>query len=338
MASSFLFEHQDIVVCPECNGTFENADGGDNIQCSSCGRIFMLEDGIPYFYVPHQTDPSVKVTDTVRSFYEQVPFPNYELGDSIDTLRERAERGIYIPLLNDQIPDDAMVLEAGCGTGQLSNYLASRSSRSVFATDMTLNSLKLGHEFKERNDIGNLAFIQMNLFRPIFREESFDVVISNGVLHHTNDPYLGFQSISKLVKKNGYIIIGLYNKFGRVATNARRLMFRVLGTKFNLLDPRMRAGSLGDTRRHTWYKDQYENPHESTHSIGEVLQWFDRCGFEFVNGIPMTKPSQKFSKETQLFDASPPGNLAQRGLVQTRLMFSSIQSSGFFIMIGKRSA
>ena len=52
----------------------------------------------------------------------------------------------------------------------------------------------------------------MNLFRPVFKAETFDVVICSGVLHHTSDPLTGFQSISKLVKKGGYIIIGLYNK------------------------------------------------------------------------------------------------------------------------------
>ena len=259
----------------------------------------MWEDGIPQLYVPHQPESPTNVTETVRSFYEQTPFPNYEDGDSIDTLRQRAERGIYATLLERQIPDDAMVLEAGCGTGQFSNYLASRGTRAIFATDITLNSLKLGHEFKERNQLENLAFLQMNLFRPMFREESFDVVISNGVLHHTNNPYLGFKSISKLVKTNGYIIIGLYNKFGRMATNVRRVLFRMFGpANLKFLDYRIRSGSLGDTRRDTWYADQYQHPRESSHSIGEVLEWFDNCGFAFVNSVPMSKPSQKFSRDT----------------------------------------
>ena len=66
---------------------------------------------------------------------------------------------------------------------------------------MTLNSLKLGEKFRQENKIKNLKFVQMNLFKPVFKEEMFDVVICNGVLHHTSDPLLGFESISKTSKK-----------------------------------------------------------------------------------------------------------------------------------------
>ena len=52
----------------------------------------------------------------------------------------------------------------------------------------------------------------MNLFKPCFQENTFDVVISNGCLHHTSNPKKAFSSISKLAKSGGYIVIGLYHK------------------------------------------------------------------------------------------------------------------------------
>lgn len=191
---------------------------------------------------PRNPEDHSGVTANIKSFYEQTPFPNYEAEDNIETLRQRGETGAYIPLLDRQIPDYATVLEAGCGTGQLSNYLASRGSRTVFATDMSLSSLKLGQDFKQRNSVENVTFCQMNLFKPFFRPQSFDYVISNGVLHHTVDAYLGFQSISALVKIGGYIIVGLYNKYGRLATDFRRVIFRLSKNKFTFLDSRIRAG------------------------------------------------------------------------------------------------
>ena len=54
--------------------------------------------------------------------------------------------------------------------------------------------------FKQQNDCDRAHFVQMNLFRPAFKPGSFDLVISNGVLHHTSDPFLGFKSISRLVR------------------------------------------------------------------------------------------------------------------------------------------
>ena len=178
----------------------------------------------------------------------------------------------------------------------------------------------------------------MNLFRPFFRPESFDIVISNGVLHHTVDSYLGFQSISALVKVGGYIIVGLYNKYGRLATHFRRLIFRFSKNRFAFLDSRIRAGDLGDSRRTAWFKDQYQNPRESKHSIGEVLERFQDCGFEFTCGVPMVKASDSLSKVTVLFEKHHQGNVLDHSLVQSRMVLTGLHGSGFFVMIGRKIA
>ena len=331
-------QHEHLLACPACGGHLKSPIGDRTLNCSQCHEEFGSDSGIPLPFWPRDPMDHSGVTAKVKSFYEQTPFPNYESEDHISALKEKVERGIYVPLLDQQIPEDATVLEAGCGTGQLSNYLASRGSRTVFATDMSLSSLKLGQQFKQQNNIDKVIFCQMNLFRPFFLPESFDYVISNGVLHHTVDPFLGFQSISRLVRKGGYIIIGLYNKYGRLATDSRRVIFRLSGNRFTFLDPRIRAGDLGDVRRITWFKDQYEHPHESKHSIGEVLKWFRECGFEFTCGVPMVKASDTFSPETKLFEKHHQGSRLDHLLVQARMVLDGMSGSGFFVMIGKRTA
>ena len=35
-----------------------------------------------------------------------------------------------------------------------------------------------------------------------------------------------------------------------------------------------------------WIQDQYQHPHESLHSIDEVLQWFRKENIEFLDSIP----------------------------------------------------
>jgi len=34
--------------------------------------------------------------------------------------------------------------------------------------------------------------------------------------------------------------------------------------------------------------DQYKHPHESTHTIREVIGWLDKAGLRFVKSIPKT--------------------------------------------------
>ena len=206
--------HLDIFACPVCKGDLKIS--GDVIRCLGCHNNYQFEDDIPLFFVPNEWDNSKEdVTAIVKWFYEKTPFPNNEEFENVSDFFEKARKGFFARWLNEQIPLNIRVLEIGCGTGQLSNFL-SIYHRFVFGTDICLNSLKLANNFKKENGLERVDFYQMNLFRPIFKEESFPIVICNGVLHHTSDPFAGFKSISRLVKRGGYIIVGLYNSYGRL--------------------------------------------------------------------------------------------------------------------------
>jgi SAM-dependent methyltransferase len=273
------------------------------------------------------------VTEIVKSFYEANPFPNYDEFDDIASLIDKARNGVFARLLDEQIPIGANILDCGCGTGQLSNFLSIRH-RTVFGADMCLNSLRLGQAFKDRNGLKSVLFLQMNLFRPVFAAEAFDLVICNGVLHHTADPRGGFESIAKLVRPGGYIIIGLYHKYGRLITSARRFLVNLLCERFTFLDPNLR-GRPADAKRRAWFMDQYRHPQESGHTIGEVAGWLTEAGFSFVRSIPRSW-AQPFSEREQLFVAERLGTALERLEVELGLIFTGSREGGFFTMIGRR--
>jgi SAM-dependent methyltransferase len=139
------------------------------IQClnSSCGTAFPVENDVPLLFA--KEEQTQNVTDIVKTFYEENPFPNYDDLDSRQSLIEKARRGIFARLLDEQIPQAARVLEVGCGTGQLSNFLGMHWDRQVFGVDICLNSLRLAKAFRDKARIANTAFLQMNLFKPAFR-------------------------------------------------------------------------------------------------------------------------------------------------------------------------
>lgn len=333
---SLITRHPQIFVCPACGGDLRVLNGRNVIECAVCTRSFASHQGIPLLFWPTEQTEESDVTDVVRAFYEETPFPNYDDLDSAETLRAKAEKGMFARLLNDQIPHGSRILECGCGTGQLSNFLGLTWGRTVFGTDLCLNSLKLGQAFKEANDVSNVCFVQMNLFRPVFRSETFDFVITSGVLHHTSDPFRGFQTILGSLKKGGFIIVGLYNSFGRVINDIRRFIFRVSGDRFQFLDPRLRI-VLGDARKQAWFMDQYKHPHESKHTIGEVLRWFDCMGVEFVNSIPNCA-GESFSPQERLFEPKPRGTPLDHLGVQLGMLLGGGREGGFFTMIGRKKA
>ncbi len=177
----------------------------------------------------------------------------------------------------------------------------------------------------------------MNLFSPAFKPESFDVLVSNGVLHHTGDPFLGFQTISRLLKIGGICVIGLYNKYSRLTTDWRRFLFKVTGDHLQFLDPRLRNKNANELRKRTWFMDQYKNPCESKHTIGEVQHWFDVSGFEFMNSIPKSS-AESFSPQEKLFEVHPRGNKFEHFIVQFSELLAGGRDGGFFVMIGRRVA
>lgn len=331
-----LREYVELLCCPGC-GADLGLDGA-TLRCTGCARRFSVEAEIPHLFWPNEwPDERRDVTEVVKAFYEETPFPNYDDFDSVASLATKARQGRFARLLDEQVPagPGVRIIECGCGTGQLSNFLAA-ANRTVFATDMCLNSLRLGADFSRRHGLPRVVFAQMNLFRPAFKPGSFHLVISNGVLHHTSDPFLALQSITRLVRPGGYLLIGLYHRYGRLVTDARRVLFRVSGGRLTFLDPNLRRKDASTAKRTAWFADQYQHPHESKHTIRQTLRWFEQLGLRFVKSIPISKPFRTFTDDERLFVPDEPGSALECLLVELGMIASGSREGGFFIVIGRK--
>jgi 2-polyprenyl-3-methyl-5-hydroxy-6-metoxy-1,4-benzoquinol methylase len=299
------------------------------------GVRFPIEDGIIRAYIPHDTHPG-DVTVAMQDFYARNPFPNYDEMETVGSLIEKSLARGFPEMLNRAIAPNARVLEVGCGTGQLGNFL-SIAGRFVVSVDMTWNSLQLGRRFSLLNGLNNVHFAQMNLFRLPLRPGSFDVLICTGVLHHTSDPYAGFKGLVQFVKPSGYLIIGLYNKFGRAQTRMRRILSRAFGRSVERLDPYLSGTSMAADKRLAWYMDQYRNPHESLHTMDEVLGWFDDNQVEFVRAVPSTLVGSELELDYQrsLFDPESRGSGLDRLFSQFGHLLTEVDG-GLFVMIARR--
>src|SRR5439155_6854421 len=98
-------------------------------------------------------------------------------------------------------------------------------------------------------------------------------------------------------------------------------------------------GRIGSKGKHdAWFQDQYCHPHETCHSIDEVLGWMDEAGLDFVNSIPKPVPGVSLSPHEDLFEPRKPGTAFSRVMSQIRSMGNGYREGGFFIMIGRRRA
>ncbi len=325
-----------LLACPITGeGLTATASGLAN---ASGSRIYPIIAGVPELFAPSDaTLATDDLTERVKAFYEETPFPDYAENETRETLASKARRNLFVHALDAELPPDAIVLEAGCGTGQLTNFLGLSPGRRVFGGDICRNSLRLANEFRERQGIANAAFLQMNLFRPPFRPDSLDAVISNGVLHHTGDAGTGFTRLLRVLKPGGVIVIGLYNFYARLVTLARRRAFARFGATAYFLDRRVLPGALNESRRKAWFRDQYQHPHETRHSIDEVLGWFDQNNVEFLTSIPRAD-GRAFTNTTSLFEPRSRSASARRLVVQLKMLLSGGRDGGLYIMIGRKRA
>jgi hypothetical protein len=160
-------------------------------------------------------------------------------------------------------------------------------------------------------------------------------VISNGVLHHTGDARKGFETLLSKVKPGGLILIGLYNSYGRLPTFWRRRVFERFGPTLYFLDSRLTSARMNEGRWQAWFRDQYRHPHETRHSIDEVLGWFDDTGVDFLSSIPAADGSA-FTDDTRLFAPQARATKTGRRLTQLQMVLTGGRDGGLFIMIGRK--
>jgi SAM-dependent methyltransferase len=102
------------------------------------------------------------------------------------------------------------ILDAGCGNGRWS-YALSVAGADVTAIDQSLHGLETTRQ--KCSIFNGFSCQQANLLEPLpFDSNTFDMVWSFGVLHHTGDTYKAFMNITPLVKSGGILFLMLYGE------------------------------------------------------------------------------------------------------------------------------
>ncbi|MDO9376789.1 MAG: class I SAM-dependent methyltransferase [Ferruginibacter sp.] len=141
--------------------------------------------------------------EVVKSFGEEwLKFNDF----SDETIAEGANE--YFDILNNIIINkNSYVLDIGCGTGRWTKFLSSKvgfieavdPSNAIFAADKLLGKT------------GNVRLTMASTDNIPFDDDTFDFVMSIGVLHHIPDTQQAMQDCVKKVKRGGYFYCYLYH-------------------------------------------------------------------------------------------------------------------------------
>lgn len=190
-----------LVACPLCRGPLTHEE--DRYACLSCVKSYPVQNGIPRFL----GDLSRDAQQIRRSFH-------LEHTKYLESRHVHFGPQLVAQWLEDvQLPPEyfkgKVVLDAGCGSGRWTFALASLGA-SVVAVDFTDSGVEVTHQATD--GMGNVAVLQADILRLPFKPDSFDFVVSWGVLHHTPETKAAFARLAPLVKRGGELFVMIYER------------------------------------------------------------------------------------------------------------------------------
>jgi 2-polyprenyl-3-methyl-5-hydroxy-6-metoxy-1,4-benzoquinol methylase len=262
-----------------------------------------------------------RIAGIVNRFYETYPYPSLPIHTERDLVNKLHANVMGKILSTAKLTTSGLsgkeVLDAGCGTGEKAAYF-SYYGACVTAFDPCKASLEKARELADKFSLQvEISRCDIAEFRT---EKRFDHVFCLGALHHTERPYDNFLALSKLCKPGGTLTVGLYNLYGRLGHRATRTWIGLragqdFAKRMEYVEKSIYGRKMRSVHEVAYVADKYVHPHESYHTVEEVLGWLKKNGFSFIGAHPHT-------------DAG-----VRAFFTQLKWM---VKGNGFFVMSGRK--
>ncbi len=222
------------------------------------------------------------------TFYDEHPF------DWVESYTGQEIRSVISSLLVEVIeslPQSALALDVGCGAGRVLGFLAQCGIRSV-GVDLSRISVNIAVR-----RYGVVGVVADNLHLP-FRDKVADLIISDGVVHHTQNPHAAFAESCRLVRNGGRMYLAVYKPGGHyeflyrypgavIRQGLRHQWARPLVSLFAMV-PYYLVHKVKSKGRRSWsgaknlFHDYFASPRVDFIPRQTVEEWCAECGLKLV--------------------------------------------------------
>jgi SAM-dependent methyltransferase len=250
------------------------------------------------------TQPASFANAEVLEFYKTLPFNIRESVEGSVAAVTRTDHAAAYPVLAPLLHPGVRVIDVGCGTGWMSNSLALHHRADVTGLDFNPVAIGRAREVAQALHLPT-TFIVGDLFayQP---EHPYDLAISLGVLHHTDNCLEAVRHVcADLVRPGGHALIGLYHTYGRRPFLDHFAAMQRSGASEEQMFARYRQlhSQIDDeTLLRSWFRDQVLHPHETQHTLKEMLPVAEAAGCELIATSinrfePLTSVEALFAEE-----------------------------------------
>ncbi|MEM4367958.1 MAG: class I SAM-dependent methyltransferase [Candidatus Anstonellales archaeon] len=237
-------------------------------------------------------DNNSLIKNKVSEFYNKYPFPNINFFQKIEN---KNLQKIEINRIHDKIMKSILqkakleiedirnkeILDAGCGCGEKSIYLAINGAKKIVGIDISKKSIEIANKSKEYLNLKNVEFFNQDLEELIF-ENTFDLCLCIGVINHVYEHEKIINNLSRSVKKEGIIIIGFYSMIHRIPYFLKKFFllrkYKDDENYINFLKAKYKENYLVLS-----YVDNYLHVYEKAFRIGYIMELLKKNNFTIIN-------------------------------------------------------
>jgi ubiquinone/menaquinone biosynthesis C-methylase UbiE len=270
-----------IVACPKCKSELKASKASKKLSCTNCKYSTITRNGIPlltYF-------PLKNKQDDVREMFNATPYGLVGSRDAFENKDKIDINTIQISpwYLREKDVKGKKMLEAGCGGGHLYTEL-SLLGADIVGLDQTPNSLEHIRKLFEEYEV-KPKLVNGNIEEIPFKENTFDIVTSMGVIHHTPRTQKALNNLARVTKKGGTVHIMVYHKHSvwnyvknvlRIGCKNSKLFSKLIFT----LTRYWMGITASQSNQETVFRDNMVNAITKSYSAKELRKMSKRAGLK----------------------------------------------------------